>query len=162
MWCIPPPNSSASFKVSAIFSPWKLRTFSQWEFPRSIQSRDLIFYCLCFQQYLQCDNLHCDNTCCMTIPALWQPAVWQYLHCDNLLYDNTCIVTTCCVTIPAVWQPATWQWWTSVDNSCGLMPSRTRGYIDIWTHFYLKSEYLPRQMHLREDLNTTTESLPTS
>jgi len=45
-WCIPPPNSSPSFEVSAIFSPWKLRIFSHWKFPMSLQSRDLIFYCL--------------------------------------------------------------------------------------------------------------------
>ena len=41
MWCIPPPYSSPSFEVSAIFfRTWKLRTFSHWEFPSSIQSRN--------------------------------------------------------------------------------------------------------------------------
>ena len=39
MWCILPPNSSPSFEVSTIFSPWNLRTFSQWKIPSSTQSR---------------------------------------------------------------------------------------------------------------------------
>jgi len=50
-------NSNPSFEVSAIFSPWKLQTFSHWEFPRSLQSRDLIFYCLCCRYYWERVNI---------------------------------------------------------------------------------------------------------
>jgi len=45
MWRIPPPNSNPSFEMSAIFSPWKLMTFSQCKTRSSLQFRDL-FYCL--------------------------------------------------------------------------------------------------------------------
>jgi len=48
MWCrvFLRPIAAHLSKCPPLFSPWKLRTFSHWEFPRSIQSRDLIFYCL--------------------------------------------------------------------------------------------------------------------
>ena len=44
----------------------------------------------------------------------------------------------------------------SVDNSCGLTPSRTRGRINVRTYFYMKSEYLP-SVHLGQDLIVATE-----
>ena len=44
--CIPPPNSSPSFEVSAIFPPVKLMTFLSMEILISMQSRKLVYYCL--------------------------------------------------------------------------------------------------------------------
>jgi len=46
MWYIPLPNSSQSFKVSAIFPPVKLTTFLPMENPVRMHSRKLVFYCL--------------------------------------------------------------------------------------------------------------------
>ena len=39
MWHIPPPNSSLSFEVSAIFCPLKIEYISSAELMRSVQSR---------------------------------------------------------------------------------------------------------------------------
>jgi len=62
------------------------------------------------------------------------------------------------VTTPAVW----WQS-CSVDNGCGLTPSRAGGRINIWTYFYLKPEYLAGGGVSVEDLNAAAESaVPTS
>ena len=67
---------------------WKLSTFSHWEFPRSLQSRDLILYCL-WKDYIQTSDVNCSSVFCIFGMALtrhhWQ-CNWRVTWTSSRVY----------------------------------------------------------------------------